>query len=161
MAISINKATNDLISLLKKQKSPDEPKKDYWTILNEQITEEGSWGDELLDTIKDEVSGWLGKLKKGDLKILWEESETAAENYDGKDMPDNETVVDELGEELLNSILNKIEDSTPREEYYIPEAGSSKKKFEDDDFEEDFNTDLFDDDDLDDFGDDYFDDDRY
>jgi hypothetical protein len=94
---------------------------------------------------------------------LWEESETAAENYSDEDMPDEDVAVDELGEELLDLVLDKIEESIPREEYYISEADSKKKYDEDDDFSGDFDDDLFDDDeDFDDFGDDnYYDDDRY
>lgn len=163
MAISLSKATNELVSLLKKEKFLDNKKKTYWNVLTEQISEEGSWDDDLLDKVKEEISNWLGKLKKNDLQSLWDESETAAENYPDEDMPDEDAVVDELGEELLDLVLDKIEESIPREEYYISEAGSKKKYDEDDDFSGDFDDDLFDDDeDFDDFEDDnYYDDDRY
>jgi hypothetical protein len=64
---------------------------------------------------------------------------------------------------LLDLVLDKIEESIPREEYYISETGSKKKYDEDDDFSDDFDDDLFDDDeDFDDLEDDnYYDDDRY
>jgi Na+/phosphate symporter len=161
MALTMTKAATDLISMLKKQKFPDEPKKTYWNILTEQIAEEGTWDDDLIDQVKEEIANWLSKLKKNDLNNLWDESESADE-YD-EDLPDNETIIDELSDELLDNVLNKIEDSTPREEYFIPEATSSKKKKdEDDDFDDDFKDDIFDDDDLDGFDDGFFeDDDRY
>jgi hypothetical protein len=163
MAITLSKATNELVALLKKEKFPDNKKKTYWNILSEQISEDGSWDDDLLDKVKEEITNWLTKLKKNDLLSLWEESETAAENYSDEDMPDEDVAVDELGEELLDLVLDKIEESIPREEYYISEADSKKKYDEDDDFSGDFDDDLFDDDeDFDDFGDDnYYDDDRY
>lgn len=163
MAISLSKATNELVSLLKKEKFQDNKKKTYWNVLTEQISEEGSWDDDLLDKVKEEIANWLGKLKKNDLQSLWDESETAAENYSDEDLPDEDVVVDELGEELLDLVLDKIEESIPREEYYISEAGSKKKYDEDDDFSDDFDDDLFDDDeDFDDLEDDnYYDDDRY
>lgn len=161
MALTMTKAATDLISMLKKQKYPEEPKKTYWNIVTEQIAEEGTWDDDLIDQVKEEIASWLSKLKKNDLNNLWDESESA-EEYD-EDLPDNETIIDELSDELLDNVLNKIEDSTPREEYFIPEAASSKKKKdEDDDFDDDFKDDIFDDDEIDDFdGDDFFDDDRY
>lgn len=163
MAISLSKATNELVSLLKKEKFQDNKKKTYWNVLTEQISEEGSWDDDLLDKVKEEIANWLGKLKKNDLQSLWDESETAAENYSDEDLPDEDVVVDELGEELLDLVLDKIEESIPREEYYISETGSKKKYDEDDDFSDDFDDDLFDDDeDFDDLEDDnYYDDDRY
>ena len=161
MALTMAKAATDLISILKKQKFPDEPKKTYWNILTEQIAEEGTWDDDLIEQVKEEIAGWLSKLKKNDLNSLWDESESADEYED--DLPDNETIIDDLSDELLDNVLNKIEDATPREEYFIPEAASSKKRNEeDDDFDDDFKDDIFDDDDLDDFDDQVFeDDDRY
>lgn len=164
MAISLTKATNDLVSLLKKQKFSGNKKKTYWNILTEQMSDDGSWDDDLLDKVKEEIIAWLNELKKSDLQLLWNESETAAENYADDDTPDEDAMFDELGEELLDLVLDKIEDSVPREEYYISEANSKKKYNEDDDFDEDFDDELFeeDDDDFDDFSeDDYFDDDRY
>jgi len=161
MAITLSKATNDLASLLKKQKSPDNKKKTYWNILTEQISDDGSWDDDLLDQIKEEITTWLNKLKKSEIKSLWEESETAAENYADEDMPDDETIIEELGEELMDLVLNKIEDSIPKEEFYIPEK-KGKIKLEDDEFGDDFDEDLFEDGDFDNFeDDDFFDDDRY
>ena len=163
MAITMSKATADLISMLRKEKYPDEPKKTYWNILSEQLAEDGTWGDDLIENVKESIAGWLGGLKKAYLNSLWDESETAAEEYGEEDQPDNDTIVDELSDELLDLVLNKIEDSTPREEYYISEAGSGKKKFDDDDdFEDEFKDDIFDDDDVEDFGsEDFYDDDRY
>lgn len=162
MALTISKATNEIVSLLKKQSHPQEQKKTYWNVMNEQLVEEGTWGDELLGQVKEIIADWVNKLKKNDLKILWEESESAAENYSGEEIPDNDIVIEELSEELLDLTLNRIEDSVPREEYYIPEAKSIKKFSDDgDDFAEDIDDDLFEDDDLDSFEDDYFDDDRY
>ncbi|WKZ69477.1 MAG: hypothetical protein QY331_16060 [Melioribacteraceae bacterium] len=162
MALTMTKAATDLISMLKKQKFPDEPKKTYWNILTEQIAEEGTWDDDLIDQVKEEIANWLSKLKKNDLNNLWDESESADEY--GEDLPDNETIIDDLSDELLDSVLNKIEDATPREEYFIPEAGNKKGKADDDadDFDDDFKDDIFDDDDLDGFDDGVFeDDDRY
>lgn len=161
MAMSLNKATNELVALFKKQKFSENKKKTYWQIITEQMSADGSWDDDLLDKVKEEITTWLNKLKKSDLQDLWDESETAAENYPDEDMPDEDVALDELGEELIDIVFDKIEDSAPREDFYIPSKGS-KKKFEED-FDEDFDDDLFDDDeDFDDLGDDnYFDDDRY
>ena len=161
MAISLSKATNDLVSLLKKEKFPNNKKKTYWNILSEQMEDDGSWEDGLLDKVKEEIAKWLSGLKKAELQTLWEESETAADNYADEDMPDEDVVYNELGEELLDLILDKFEDAAPREDFFIPEAGG-KKKFQDE-FDDSFDNDLFDDDeDFEDFSDeDYFDDDRY
>ena len=164
MAMNIEKATLELMSVFKKEKYPDTPKKTFWNILSEQISEEGSWDDNLLDQVKEKISGWVGKLKKSDFGSLWEDSVVANEEYSDGNNPDSDTMIDELSEELLDLVLNKIEDSIPREEYYISEASGGKKKYDDDDddFEKDFDDDIFDDDDFGDVsGDDYYDDDRY
>lgn len=163
MAITMGKAVTELTSILKKQKFPGEPKKTYWNILSEQLSEEGTWDNGLIDQVKEDISRWLEKLKKNDLQNLWDESEIAAEEYADEDSPDSETVIEELSDELLDLVLNRMADSTPREEYYISEAASTKKKLsEDDDFEDDIKDDLFDEDEIDDFdSDDFFDDERF
>lgn len=163
MALTMEKAVKELIATLKKENFPGETKKSYWNKLTEQLAEDGSWEDEVINQTKEEVAAWLGKLKKNDLAGVWEESEIAVEEYEDEDTPEKDTVIEELSDELLDVVLNIIEDSAPKEEYYIPEAGTgNKKKFDDDDdFDDDFK-DNFDDDDMEDFGgDDYFDDDRY
>ena len=164
MPLTMNKATTDLISMLKKEKFPKQSKKTFWNILNEQLDEDGTWDDDLMDKVKELVGGWLAKQKKSELKNLWEESETAAEDYADEDMPDNETAIDLLSEELLDLVLNKMDDPSPQEEFYTPGAASGKKKFDDDDddFDTDLKDDIFSDDDIEDFGaDDYFADDRF
>ncbi|KUG26599.1 hypothetical protein ASZ90_003563 [hydrocarbon metagenome] len=163
MAITISKATNEIVSLLKKQVHPNDKKKTYWSLMSEQLTEEGTWDSNLINQIKEIIIEWVNKLKKSDLMDLWEDSETAAENYSGNNEPDNGVMVEELSEELLDLTLNRIEDSVPREEYYIPEAKNPDKNFsDDDDFADAIDDDIFEDDDLDDFEDNYFDDDdRY
>ena len=162
MAISIGKATNEIVSLLKKQLHPNDKKKTYWSLMSEQLTEEGTWDNNLIDQVKEIIIEWINKLKKSDLKDLWEDSETAAENYSGDNEPDNGVIVEELSEELLDLALNRIEDSIPREEYYIPEAKNPDKDFSDDDDFADTIDEIFEDDDLDDFEDNFFeDDDRY
>jgi|GEM_PF-1632127 len=163
MAITISKATNEIVSLLKKQVHPNDKKKTYWSLMSEQLTEEGTWDSNLINQIKEIIIEWVNKLKKSDLMDLWEDSETAAENYSGNNEPDNGVMVEELSEELLDLTLNRIEDSVPREEYYIPEAKNLDKNFsDDDDFADAIDDDIFEDDDLDDFEDNYFDDDdRY
>ena len=164
MAMNIDKATTELVSMFKKEKFPKAPKKTFWNILSEKISDEGSWDDELLDMIKEKISSWVSKLKKNDFTSLWEDSEVANEEYSDGSNPDSDTMIDELSEELLDLVLNKIEESIPREEYYISEASGGKKKYddEDDDFDKDFDDEIFDDDDFDEMGsDDYYDDDRY
>ncbi len=163
MAITISKATNEIVSLLKKQVHTNDKKKTYWSLMSEQLTEEGTWDNNLINQVKEIIVEWVQKLKKSDLMDLWEDSETAAENYSGNNEPDNGVIVEELSEELLDLTLDRIEDSVPREEYYIPEAKNLDKNFsDDDDYDDAIDDDMFEDDDLDDFEDNYFDDDdRY
>lgn len=64
MAISIGKATNEIVSLLKKQLHPNDKKKTYWNLMSEQLTEEGTWDNDLIDQVKEIIIEWINKLKK-------------------------------------------------------------------------------------------------
>ncbi|MDZ7764734.1 MAG: hypothetical protein U5K00_09940 [Melioribacteraceae bacterium] len=158
MAIPFHKAVKDLTAHLKKEKYPKEKKASYWDVLKKNLTQEGVWSNELLDSTKQTISAWLEKLKKADLENLWSDSESSSESISGNDVS-----VEQLADEFLDLILEQVEDATPREEFFINEAKNNNEKFLDDvDDDLDLDKDIFDDDDFDDFDDDVFeDDDRY
>lgn len=157
MAIPFHKAVKDLTAHLKKEKYPKEKKASYWEILKKNLAEEGVWNKELLDSTKQIISAWLGKLKKADLENLWSDSESFSESKS-----EDALSMEQLSEEFLDLVLEQVEDSTPREEFFINEAKNSKNYFDDDEDDIDLDKDIFDDDDLDEFDDDVFeDDDRY
>jgi hypothetical protein len=127
MALTMEKAVKDLIAILKKEVFPGETKKSYWNKLTEQLAEDGSWEDEVINQTKDGIAAWLDKLKKNDLASIWEESETALDEYEDEDLPEKDIIIDQL-----------IDDDDFDDDF--------KDDFDDDDLDDFGGDDYFDDD---------------
>ncbi len=159
MAETIDKAVKELSALFKKETSLLNKKLTYWNLLKNNLAEEGTWDDDILDSAKDRISTWLGNLKQEDLQSLWNDSESAT-GYEEDETIENDFMLSELSEELLDLILEQIEEITPREEFFIDETKSKKNKYSDDNEDDfDIDDDIFDDDDFEDLDDDFYDDD--
>lgn len=158
MAPSLNNAVNDMVKLLKKEK-PSGSGETYWNILSIQLLEERSWDEDLLSSIKLEISKWLENQDDKTVKELWEKSETALEDYEEDHLPEIDTMIIDLKDELLDMVLERVEEENPKEEY-LTDGDEEVFDLDDDDFDDEkfFNGDDIDSDLDDDFLDD---DDRY
>lgn len=167
MAASLTKTAGEIEKLFKKLQAPGKSKKTYWQLISEQAEEEGVWDEVLLNSAKEQIGLHLDKLTKEKLFDLWEQSEAAAENFSERSELKVDKVKEDLKEEILNLVLDKLDTSSHStnyyegESYYIDEA-KDKDGDEEDGFESEIKDIDLDADDLFDDDDDFFEeDDRY
>ncbi len=157
MAMSINKIANEIVGGLKKTNLSGS-NKSIWAVLKSQVTEEGSWDEDLIDTVKEQIDKWVDSKKKDQIIDLWEQTEAAAEKNFDSDKTDYSEIKEDFSEEMLSVIMDKLDDNIYPESYTKP--GYHAGDVEDDEFskvdiddEDNFD---FDDDEFDDFDDDEF-----
>jgi len=158
VAASLSKTAGEIEKLFKKLQGPGKSKKTYWQLISEQAEEEGVWDEGLLNSAKEQIGLHIDKLNKEKLFDLWEQSEAAAENFAERSELKVEKVKEDLKEEILNLVLDKLDTSSHAtnyyegESYYINDAkekdGEEEDGFESEIKDIDLDTnDLFDDDD--------------
>lgn len=145
MAATLKKITKDVIGQLKKSPDPEDKKATLWQTLNNQVNEEGEWNEDLLGSVESKIEENLSKINDKELRVLWEQTEAAMENYDAEADNSDSKVKLEIREEILNRILEEIDSGSN----YIDDEERSYFRNDDVDDEDDLDDGFkFDDDDL-------------
>lgn len=116
MTLSINKIADDVIVTLKNEKLKN--KKSMWDELTNQVSQEGTWDQELIKGIEKIAQLKLKSIKEKDLRVLWELSEAAMDSFEDSDSIDIEKAKNEIVEDIVNKVLDKSDTSYEEEEYY-------------------------------------------
>lgn len=98
----------ETISLLKKNPSPLDNKATIWESLNDQLTDEGTWDQVLINEIEKIIITKLSKLELDKIQELWENTEAAYDTFeDIMDVPQEKLLVD-VKEDILNKVLDSL-----------------------------------------------------
>jgi hypothetical protein len=153
MAKHVNTIVKDVIKILKTTPAPNLKKKTLWEILDEQSELEGVWDEKLMDIVEGEINSKLNEFSEEDFRHLWEETPAALDNFDDRDSISFDTLKDDLTEEILNLVMEKLDEESSR-----GFEGTKYFNREDDDDIDDLGFSE-----RDDFSDDngFYDDDRY
>lgn len=129
MSLPLSKAVRDVESILKKSKQKS---KSLWEQLSDQISNEGTWDENLLASIKSEIKKYLDKYKYDQLFSAWENTEFSAEYSGDVESIGVNKVKEDLSEEILDRVLESVDSSFEEETIYA-------KDDEDDEEDEFFN----------------------
>lgn len=111
MAHSIRKSINDLTNILKKNPAPNQKNSTIWDSMKDQLSEEGTWDENLINSIEQHINQHLEKIKEDDLRDMWMDTETAAESMaDVEELPIKKVKTD-LTEDILHRIMDKVGES--------------------------------------------------
>lgn len=138
MSVALSRVIRDVQELLKKTPKGVKKGKAYWDVINSQVTAEGAWDEDLLNSIKGEILEFLNKYKKDQLLKMWKDTGIAADFSDDLKALDTNRLKKDLSEELLNKILDSLDSSGYEEESYFTRGASRKKYSDDGDDDDDF-----------------------
>lgn len=163
MATSLKKVTNDLVALLKKQNAPGQKKKSIWDTMLDQVSDEGTWDQNLIKAIEKEIDGYLSKLDNKTIAELWDDSDAAYDSDNDSSTLDTKAMKADLVNELVDKVMDKIDDGNSRESIYSDSSyyASSEEKEEEEEMKDEEPVELDDEDfDFNDSEDDFFVDDE-
>ena len=145
MASHLNKIVNEIVVQLKKHPVPGMKNKSLWDMMTAQLSEAGVWDDDQIELIRKEIDEQLKKFKKNDLIFMWKETETGTENYIDDASIKLKTVKEDLGEEFLNRVMDKMGEKFATENEF---SKNVYYKEEEEKYDEDSLLNLDDDDDF-------------
>ncbi len=116
MTLSINKIADDVIVTLKNEKLKN--KKSMWDELTNQVSQEGTWDQELIKGIEKIANTKMKAFKEKDIRSLWETTETSIDSFSDSDDIEIEKAKADIAEEVVNKVLDKADISYEEEEYY-------------------------------------------
>lgn len=136
MAYTIKKSVNEIVGLLKKNPSPTQKSQTIWDTLKDQVEDEGTWDEKLIKSVEKNIGDNLDKIPEENLRDMWEDTSVAADTFDDPESIPMTKIKEDLTEEILNSIMDKVGESygygdDDREETTY--SDEEEEDFEDDD----------------------------
>lgn len=126
----------------------------------DQVSDEGTWDQNLIKAIEKEIDTYLSKLDKKTLAALWDESDAAYDSENDSSELDSKTMKTDLINELVDKVMDKIDEGNSRESMYADTpyyAEPEEKESDEEVLKEEEPTDLDDEDfDFNDGDDDFF-----
>ena len=115
LKLNINKLADEVIASLKEEKSGS---KTVWDELTSQVSQDGTWDQELIDKIEKYAHLKLKPHKENDVRALWESTEAAMDSFEDSDEIEIEKAKADIVEDIVNKVLDKADTSYEDEEYY-------------------------------------------
>lgn len=140
MKLSINNISDEVIASLKKEKING--KKSVWEELTSQVSQDGTWDQELIEKIEKTSQNRIKAYRENDLRILWESTEAAMDSFEDSDEIDIDKAKADIVEDVVNKVLDKADTTYDDEEYYN-EFDDDEDEMEDFGFKFDDNQDDF------------------
>ena len=134
MTLSFHKIIKDVENLLKKNPENKKKVKSYWDNLSEQVSQEGTWNEKLLDSSKTLIIRYLEKYSLAQLIPIWQMTKYYSDYLGDIEKVKLDMIQNDLAEEILDKILEIVGSSYEEDLIY------AEDKEDDDEEDELFNT---------------------